>query len=349
MGAISMTVNDIREEIKAFWHEIRYYFWFGLAAILLVWSSFYFSPARFATEEPYKGVRLQHGVIYASARHWNYRIRDMWKLPKLQWLHDHGDHIELVTEPPTAEELNQEGDVIILIHGYRTLDTNVATYFAELIDYLKTSNNHAPIIVYNWFSIAYSWEDRTDEDKKAVVWVGSTPQTPSHLGWEQNHYNMDKSKATLIGAPMLIQLIKTIVPRTASKKVKIVAHSMGSRVALEALRRENEIGHSIGALILLAPALGYGELEDAEVAAGIKYIGNVHVFYSANDVVLAKYATYAEWGRQLGSHGPRNPKSSPKNIEFHDVTKLYGEGLHVHSYYLTKSGAEGASLARLLH
>jgi len=322
-----------------------------LASVLFIALMIVFAdPERSDTEQPYKDVVLQQGVIYATSRRWNYTFFDVFKEPQLQWLRDEGGTIHLTSEPPSLGEIGRGGDVTILVHGYRTLEKAVAGYFFEFIDYLRAEGHDAPLVVFNWFSTARSWESLTEKERQGTpIWVQGVPVYGSNrVEWEWGQYNKDKAEAVRNGAPALMELIRTIAPRTGKKKVNVVAHSMGGRVVLEALRRQNGTGRLIGTLVLMAPAVDERALEDAGTAAEISQIENVHLFYSRNDMVVGTYARYAEWTRQLGSHGPRNVSSLTKNIELHDVTSLFGEGAHVHSHYLSAIGAKTASLARLL-
>lgn len=322
-----------------------------LASVLFIALMIIFaSPERSATEQPYQDVALQQGVTYATSRRWNYTLFDLLEKPQLQWLADVGGAIRLTSEPPSIESMAQGGDVTILVHGYRTPEKAAAGYFFEFIEYLRAEGHDAPLVVFNWFSTARSWESLTEKEKQGtpILVQGVPVYGNNRLAWEWGQYNKDRAEAVRNGAPALVQLIETIAPRTETKKVNVVAHSMGGRVVLEALRRQNGTGRRIGRLVLMASAVDDRALEDAVTAAEMRQIDKIHVFFSRNDEVVGTYARYAEWTRQLGSHGPRNVSSLSKNVELHDVTGLFGEGARVHSHYLSAIGAKAASLAQLL-
>lgn len=303
------------------------------------------------SEPPYAGVVLQQGVLYATARKWSASFLTWRREEPLRWLQDEGGRIRLVTEPPTAlEDMSRTGDMTILVHGYRTPDKDVAKYFAEFVDYLRNEKNDARFIVYDWFSFARGWETLTDTEKLgSPVWVNGVPvYNNNRAEWEWKGYNVDKAQSGWTGAPAFAQLINVVAPRAVKKKVTVVAHSMGSRVVLEALRRQPNIGQFIDILVLLAPAVDHRALEDTDVAAALGHIGSVHVFYSRNDTILTKYARLVEWNLQLGSHGPRDASVLAKSVLLHDVTDVFGEGDDIHSRYLAGRGARAASIAEIL-
>ena len=87
----------------------------------------------------------------------------------------------------------------------------------------------------------------------------------------------------------------------------LMTHSMGARVALEALKhlRTRQV---IRNLVLLASAVDNESLErGAEYFTANGRVRNSFVFHSRHDQVLGLAYRFAEFDRALGQNGPEDP------------------------------------------
>ena len=87
----------------------------------------------------------------------------------------------------------------------------------------------------------------------------------------------------------------------------VMTHSMGTRVAYEALKRFTT-GGVVRNLFSMAAAVDNESIEkDQEYFQSNKRVKNSFVFHSRHDQVLNLAYRAAEWDRALGLHGPEDP------------------------------------------
>jgi esterase/lipase superfamily enzyme len=133
----------------------------------------------------------------------------------------------------------------------------------------------------------------------------------------------------------LVQRIAEVNPRIT---IMIVAHSMGSHVVVEALRRRGRDLSPVRRIVLLAPDIDSAALQ-ANAIRSLSSLEALHVFYSANDEVVRLYSRVANLGfARFGATGPANVSKLPRFAITHDVTKALGVS-DVHGRYLTREGA----------
>jgi hypothetical protein len=82
----------------------------------------------------FSGVTLQRDVLYVTTRQWP--LAEPKKAPApLRWLSSVEGKIRLNDFSP---QIPSGADyIIVLIHGYASLETDVASYFSDFIDYLR--------------------------------------------------------------------------------------------------------------------------------------------------------------------------------------------------------------------
>ena len=275
---------------------------------------------------PYsKGASLQKDVIYATSRR--------WKKHGLEWLKAGEDKsVALVSEPPAAIG----GDTVIFIHGFSAPDTRVATYFGELIEHLQhTVKLQATPLVYDWPSRTQHWTELSAWERMAYQQEGIRNPV---LSWEIMQYTGDGGFARSEGVPGLVALLEKLAAEAPQSKIDIVAHSMGTLVVAEAMRREPKAFGIVERIFWLAPDLEYDALEDEEVQKGIAHIETLHVLYSRNDTLLRRISATLHLSGMLGALGPKNPDKIPANVIVHDLTDALGKE-NVHSRYTTPGTA----------
>lgn len=98
----------------------------------------------------------------------------------------------------------------------------------------------------------------------------------------------------------------------------IQGHSMGCRVALEALKA----GLHCRNLILAAAAVGSNALADEKKGYGkaANNASRIIVAHSHDDAVLRAAYRFALWGRALGLDGPAQSDSLPPHVETWDLS-----------------------------
>ncbi len=251
-------------------------------------------------------------------------------------------------------------EVLILVHGYSAPDTVIATYFQGLIDYLLHDGLYGfPIVVYDWPSKARRWEEISEAEREGFVAVlenaglgngrGGVRGLSPGIRWEQVQYAADKDRARSAGADGLIRLLSTIraVNKSRPPRIKIIAHSMGSFVVFEALKKDSNVFTSVDHIVLLAPDLSRNIFEEVRVQFNLAKIPKVDVYYSHHDDTLKWLSTIANFRLPLGWKGPGQINRLPSQVRLHDVTDALGRD-NVHGKYLTREGAHTLQLIRLI-
>lgn len=309
------------------------------------------SPHSGKTERQYyKGVKLDATTVYVTTRR--------FEAHGLEWLKHSNQGIQLSADAPAAEL--QRSEVLILVHGYSAPDTVIAAYFHGLIDYLLHDGLYEfPIVVYDWPSKARRWEEISEAEREGFVAVlenaglgndrGGVHGLSPRIRWEQFQYVADKDRARSAGADGLIRLLSTLraVNKSQAPRIKIIAHSMGSFVVFEALKKQSNVFTSVDQIVLLAPDLSRNIFEEVRVQSNLTKIPKVDVYYSHHDDTLKWLSTIANFRLPLGWKGPGHNNRLPSQVRIHDVTDALGRD-NVHGKYLTREGARTLQLIRLI-
>eukprot|EP00850_Spirogloea_muscicola_P003747 SM000015S01247 [mRNA] locus=s15:864079:867726:+ [translate_table: standard] len=125
----------------------------------------------------------------------------------------------------------QEKEAIVFVHGYNTSLSNATHRMAQVV---YTANFRGTALVFSW---------------------------PSNQSMAA--YTADEANA-MWAISDFVHVLKTLLTKMGMDKVHVLAHSMGSRVAIYALlrlihRTELESAASIGRLVLAAPDFDMGE------------------------------------------------------------------------------------------
>lgn len=106
--------------------------------------------------------------------------------------------------------------------------------------------------------------------------------------------------------------------------VRLVGHSLGARVVVEALASLQERGqeNAVTSTTLLGGAIGETAVEtDEAYGEAIEYAtGAFDNFHKDDDLVLAIAYSVAEWAEAVGEEGIKNPWDAPENYTDHEVT-----------------------------
>lgn len=169
--------------------------------------------------------------------------------------------------------------VVILVHGFRNPIANVARAYRGIEETLRrqrlmTEAAYGEVIGFLW------------------------PGAVSVSGFFAAIPLADKSAWHLYS---LLRLLGT-----AAKTADVQTHSLGARVALQALAAQDDV--FVDNLMLTAPAVDDESLEPRrEFHASLEACNRAFVFHSKEDAVLKAYVV-AQFDLALGSGGPERPK-----------------------------------------
>lgn len=190
---------------------------------------------------------------------------------------------------------------LVLVHGYRNAAESAYAAYAQVARMLQRTARGEARAGY--------------EQIVGFLWPG---------GWSRIGYVSAVLRANKAGKRFAAHLAR--MGRAAA--VDVQTHSLGARVALEALQQGRT---SIRFLHLTAPAVDDEAIErgDAyERACGA--CQSVYVFHSRNDGVLEKAYRIGDWfdfDKALGYHGPQHPDRilpNTKIVDCQDVVEDHG-------------------------
>jgi pimeloyl-ACP methyl ester carboxylesterase len=285
-----------------------------------------------ASQEPaYAGHTFREDAVFVSAHR--------FATHGLEWLG--------AATPELPSGKLQDAEITVLVHGYSTPHRRFSDYFDGLISYLRFDAGYVfPIVVLHWRSLATHHVELSAFERFAIGQAHTRGDRPHFVGpsWEQGQYVADQHRARTVGADGLVALLQEIRQANAGARVNIVAHSMGTLVVHEALRRATPAFASVRRFVLLAPDLSYAAFQDGRIA--FRDDQRVQVFFSRHDGILFKSAL-VNYVARLGRSGPKNPSQLPPVFTVHDATQLLGAG-DTHGRYVTQSGARKLKLMAAL-
>ncbi len=293
---------------------------------------------------------LQDGVFYVTNRRPKNDKTSDAKQP-LQWLKKRDGKIIYKAAPLVPKE-TLGSHLIILIHGYSAQPHQIGTYFKGLIEYLRKDKGFkATFVVYDWPTKAklvgsgHIWNPPRVPGGSPILQGPSPELKRINQAWEANqlYYFGDKHAAIHLGAPGLIEVIDRVRMLFIPKRLSVVAHSMGSLVVLEAMRKKIEVFRGFSRLILLAPDIPQSALNEPGMQPIVSTIEKIHFYWSKNDSALLLSKTIQKGVDRLGRIGPLRT-GLPANVFGHNVTKIL-TGKKVHEDYVGRLGASKIRLA----
>jgi pimeloyl-ACP methyl ester carboxylesterase len=201
------------------------------------------------------------------------------KLLKLSFRTDNaGGDVRLVPDMADFYQRWDKRRLVLLIHGYNnTIPEAEAAYEQGFIRLQQALARHAPD-----HNIA------PDRDFVEVFWKGDD------WGFASFAYYMESIPNARKTAPALAQVLRTLALQRGGLEIDIVAHSLGTRLALELVR---SIGVDslvqIGKIVFFAAAVPTFMLVDPNERHGLRQAydravkGGLLSLYSGNDIVLA--------------------------------------------------------------
>jgi esterase/lipase superfamily enzyme len=204
---------------------------------------------------------------------------------------------KLTLASPTIDALRQCSNVAFLIHGFNVNRAEGSAALQAFAKLLPATSASAAV---------------------AVLWPGDAWSGPLCYPFETN-----KADDTAVELAKFIG--DNLLPQT---RVSIVAHSLGCRVAMQAVQQLYIKGFDVAQVCLMAAAIDNDSLaEVADYRAAAQYAGRTAVLYSPGDLVLkAAYpagnllSAFLHWSATtdtaLGFAGPRasSDGSIPSNV-----------------------------------
>lgn len=230
---------------------------------------------------------------------------------KLEKLREASKHIFILTLESRDEEQffadiagsTAEGDVLVYVHGFNVRFEDALVRAAQIS--FDFGFKGAPI-VYSW----PSWGSLTayNSDSENVLWSARHIET----------------------------FLRTLTERANGRKIHLVAHSMGSKGLLTALRYMAYRGGDaplFSSVILCAPDFDAGLFRE-QVAAEVQPLGARWVVYSSNKDIALTASEQLNAAPRLGK-----PVTYAEGFEIIDASELEVTPWSVpeaHSYYATK-------------
>lgn len=177
--------------------------------------------------------------------------------------------------------------VCILVHGYRVKYAGALSAYHEVIEMAKAAGIEYDVwLPFYWpgSSLYFGF----------LAATGRANQAGDHLG----------------------KLIAEL--RYANATVDVETHSLGARVACEAL---DEPGANVRLAILTAPAIPDHLFEPIQEFAAVPYATQaMHLCCSRTDEALVSFRATSWFHGALGLKGPRDMRRVPSTVHFHDFT-----------------------------
>ncbi|WP_155119940.1 DUF726 domain-containing protein [Haloarcula rubripromontorii] len=204
-------------------------------------------------------------------------------------------------------ESSQGGDdseLVIFVHGWSLGETDArnAAYTCQI----GLEKNE-----YDQFTVGFTW----DADKG------------DGIGWNEGVAIAEQN------GPKLAQWVIDHNDG-GGLPVRIIGHSLGAKVAVEAMASLHERGRedAVTSVTLLGGAIGESVVEvDEAYGEPIEYATtSFNNFHKDDDAVLGIAFSAAEWTEAVGEKGVQSPEDAPENYTDYDVTTTVADH---NSYY----------------
>jgi esterase/lipase superfamily enzyme len=164
-----------------------------------------------------------------------------------------------------ASDLSQD-DVLLYIHGYDNTFEDALLRAAQLQLDLDFPGK----------TVAFSWPSLGKE----VAYADDDPEQ-GRLAYRDDLQAADAS------VEALVETLQTLAPAGRGRRIHVVAHSMGNRILLGALRQLAASGQAplIDQLVMAAPDVAVKELAEAEPALA-QLAGRTTIYCSQKDIAL---------------------------------------------------------------
>ena len=168
-----------------------------------------------------------------------------------------------------------------------------------------------------------------------------------------NNYFQDQQWADQT-AHLLQQYLHPVLEKLTNQRIHFIAHSMGARVLLASLQKQQypHLKH----LFLIAPDIENEALEVGEKGEMLSdSFDHITIFYAKDDLalrtsVIANIANKVV-SKRLGQSGPENPHLLPHNVQAIDCDDINFnlDKVKGHSYFVSKSGEVTPVIDRIVN
>jgi len=204
-------------------------------------------------------------------------------------------------------------EIVIYVHGFQNSKDDAIENFNRANKSLKSNGYKFPVIGFSW-----------DSDQGELDWS-------------------DAQKVATMNGEKLAEFIKVFECKCPNTKVRIVSHSLGARVVLEALdtlKLYNDFRacfcttFKIQSVALLGAAVDNEEVQISDYGEAIEkvVVGDVWNYWNSEDDILSGLygaANITSGGisidQALGEDGSEKGIKKPKNFHDEDVTKEVGD------------------------
>lgn len=204
-------------------------------------------------------------------------------------------------------------EIVIYVHGFQNDEDAAVENFNAARESLAANGYTHPVVGFSWDSNTGALE--FDDAKQIATWNGKK----------------------------LAQFVLDYRCECPDTRIRLVAHSMGARVVLNAIQEltENEkwtdceCGNGkIDSVHLLGAAVDNEEVgvESGFGSAIEEVVGEFHNMWNSEDDVLSTWYGVEEGDQALGEDGAEDASDTPENYRDHDVTDEVGDD---HSGYNT--------------
>ncbi len=205
-------------------------------------------------------------------------------------------------------------EIVIFVHGWNNNEVEAMNNFETLQESLKVNG-------YNYPLIGYTWDSET-----------TSPDDTVFLDFD------DAKMISELNGPKLAQFIMDYKCDNPSTDVRLVGHSMGTRVilnAIDTLDKNNNCG-KLASVHFIGSAVDNEEVGMGDFGGSIQsQVVQLFNKYSHDDSALSGWY-YAEEGDQaLGENGVECGIALPTNYSEEDVTSIVGSD---HSGYILQKG-----------
>lgn len=179
-----------------------------------------------------------------------------------------------------------EGLEFVMVHGYNCVAENTRDAYRASSEIARETGIKLPLVGYLWPGLGGNWIESVE-------------------------FHRAQAQADLSAAPLAAYL-------NAGAPSVVMAHSLGAKVALEAVVKH---GAKIKLLVLMGAAVA-ADCFATDYREANKTVGKVHVFFSSRDEVLGRAFMLDQFTHALGHDGPQG--SAPPWVVSTDVTDVVG-------------------------
>lgn len=206
-------------------------------------------------------------------------------------LTDENTETNYETSDVPGYDTDSTDELVIAVHGYNVGEDDAVGFFEDTTDAIAADGYEVPVSGYSW-----------DSDPWLTDW------------WRANQVGEENG-------PKLANFIRNCNEVRPSLEIRLVGHSLGSRIILEALQtlEDRKWDGSVESVALLGAAVS-DDAPETYADAIENRAGRIDNFHSDQDDVLWFAYGAAEFGTALGLYGAVG--ETPTNYTDHEVNEV---------------------------